>query len=236
MKRSASLDYLRGAAAFAVAVPHYLTANAPFSPGIELVAVAAVEVFFVLSGFVLAPQIVDWVVGRSWRNLGVFLARRWMRTIPPYVAALIVVALMTGHLFSADTARYLFYVENLFRSTNAVDFYPVAWSLAVEEWFYLLFAPLLFLLGRALGRRDRRMGVAFAILFVLVIVALRAFAAPADWDLNVRRVTLFRIDSIVWGFLLYLALEPKRLLRVKSVNGARLLVALGCGPCGGRRA
>ena len=227
MKRSASLDYLRGAAAFAVAVPHYLTANAPFSPGIESVAVAAVEVFFVLSGFVLAPQIVDWVVGRSWRNLGVFLARRWMRTIPPYVAALIVVALMTGHLFSADTARYLFYVENLFRSTNAVDFYPVAWSLAVEEWFYLLFAPLLFLLGRALGRRDHRMGVAFAILFVLVIVALRAFAAPADWDLNVRRVTLFRIDSIVWGFLLYLALEPKRLLRVKSVNGARLLVALG---------
>ncbi len=64
-------------------------------------------------------------------------------------AALVVVAAMTGHLFTADTLRYLFYVENLFRSANAVDFYPVAWSLAVEEWFYLLFAPLLFLLGRA---------------------------------------------------------------------------------------
>jgi peptidoglycan/LPS O-acetylase OafA/YrhL/lysophospholipase L1-like esterase len=223
MKRSASLDYLRGAAAFAVAVPHYMTANAPFSPMTESVAVAAVEVFFVLSGFVLAPQIVDWVVGRSWRNLGVFLARRWMRTIPPYVAALAVIALMTGHLLTADTLRYLFYVENLFRSANAVDFYPVAWSLAVEEWFYLLFAPLLFLLARSLGRSDRRIDVAFAILFVLVIVALRAFAVPADWDLNVRRVTLFRIDSIVWGFLLYLAL-PKRLL---SLDAAWPLVALG---------
>ena len=179
MKRSASLDFLRGAAAFAVAVPHYLTANAPFSPGAESVAVAAVEVFFVLSGFVLAPQIVDWVVGRPWRNLGVFLARRWMRTIPPYVAALVVVAVMTGHLFTADTLRYLFYVENLFRSANAVDFYPVAWSLAVEEWFYLLFAPLLFLLGRALGRSDRRLDVAFAILFVLAIAALRAVLRAA---------------------------------------------------------
>jgi peptidoglycan/LPS O-acetylase OafA/YrhL/lysophospholipase L1-like esterase len=227
MKRRASLDFLRGVAAFAVAIPHYLTANAPFSPAIESVAVAAVEVFFILSGFVLAPQIVDWVVGRSWRNLGVFLARRWMRTIPPYIAALVVVALMTGNLFTADTLRYLFYVENLFRSANGVDFYPVAWSLAVEEWFYILFAPILFLLARALGRRDRRIDVAFAILFILVVAALRAFAAPSDWDLNVRRVTLFRIDSIVWGFLLYLALERMPLLRLKGIEGGRLLVALG---------
>ena len=227
MKRSPSLDFLRGAAAFAVAVPHYLTANAPFSPATESVAVAAVEVFFVLSGFVLAPQIVDWVVGRPWRNLGVFLVRRWMRTVPPYAAALVVVALMTGNLFTADTVRYLLYVENLFWSANAIDYYPVAWSLAVEEWFYLLFAPLLFLLGRALGRSDRRIDVAFAILFVFVIAALRAFAAPSDWDLNVRRVTLFRIDSIVWGFLLYLALERNPLLRLKTVRGDRMLVGLG---------
>ena len=226
MKRSASLDFLRGAAAFAVAVPHYLTANAPFSPTVEAVAVASVEVFFVLSGFVLAPQIVDWVVGRPWRNLGVFLARRWMRTIPPYVAALVVVALMTGNLFTADALRYLVYVENLIRSSNAVDFYPVAWSLAVEEWFYLLFAPLLFLAGRALGRSDRRVDVAFAILFVLVVAALRAFASPADWDLNVRRVTLFRIDSIVWGFLLYLALERRPLLAPNAGTGGRGLAAL----------
>ena len=88
MKRSASLDFLRGAAAFSVAIPHYLTANAPFQPFTEAFAIAGVEVFFVLSGFVLAPQIVDWVVGKPWRNLGVFLVRRWMRTIPPYVVAL----------------------------------------------------------------------------------------------------------------------------------------------------
>jgi peptidoglycan/LPS O-acetylase OafA/YrhL/lysophospholipase L1-like esterase len=229
MKRSASLDFLRGAAAFAVAVPHYMTANASFSPAVESVAVAAVEVFFVLSGFVLAPQIVAWVVGRPWRNLGVFLARRWMRTIPPYVAALAVVALMTGNLFTADTLRYLFYVENLFRSANTVDFYPVAWSLAVEEWFYLLFAPLMFLIGRALGRSDRRMDVAFAILFVSVIAALSVFAAPSDWDENVRRVTLFRVDSIVWGFLLYLALERRPVLKLKTIEGSRLLVALAAG-------
>ena len=212
MKRSPSLDFLRGAAAFAVAVPHYLTANAPFSPAVELVAVAAVEVFFVLSGFVLAPQIVDWVVGRPGATSASFWPGGGCGRSRPMSPRWSSSPLMTGNLFTADTLRYLFYVENLFRSANAVDFYPVAWSLAVEEWFYLLFAPLLFLLGRALGRSDRRIDFAFAILFVLVVAALRAFAAPSDWDLNVRRVTLFRIDSIVWGFLLYLALERVRLL------------------------
>jgi peptidoglycan/LPS O-acetylase OafA/YrhL/lysophospholipase L1-like esterase len=209
MKRSASLDFLRGAAAFAVAIPHYLTANAPFQPFAEAFAIAGVEVFFVLSGFVLAPQIVDWVVGKPRRNLGVFLVRRWMRTIAPYIAALIVIAVLTGNLMTADSARYLFYVENLFSYANHVDFYPVAWSLAVEEWFYVLFAPALFLVAWLLGRHDRRLEAAFAVVVILVVAALRFAFAPHDWDLNVRRVTMFRIDSIVWGFLLYLALERR---------------------------
>ena len=194
MKRSPALDFLRGAAAFAVAVPHYLTTNAPFRPTADAVAVAGVEVFFVLSGFVLAPQIVDWVIGKPWRNLGVFLTRRWMRTIPPYVVALVVVALMTGNLLTADFLRYLFYIENLFGAANRIDFYPVAWSLAVEEWFYLLFAPLLFLVGRLVGRSDRRLDAAFAVIVIVAVAALRFIFAPHDWDLDVRRVTLFRID------------------------------------------
>ena len=96
MKRSASLDCLRGAAAFAVAIPHYLTANAPFQPFAEAFAIAGVEVFFVLSGFVLAPQIVDWVVSKPWRNLGVFLVRRWM----PRVASMVSLSHRSTPLFS----------------------------------------------------------------------------------------------------------------------------------------
>ncbi|HEY1864233.1 MAG TPA: acyltransferase family protein [Roseiarcus sp.] len=219
MKRSASLDFLRGAAAFAVAIPHYLTANVPFQPFAEAFAIVGVEVFFVLSGFVLAPQIVDWVVGKPRRNLGVFLVRRWMRTIPPYVVALVVIAVLTGNLMTADFVRYLFYVANLFYSANHVDFYPVAWSLAVEEWFYVLFAPALFLVARLLGRRDRRLEAIFALLVILVLAALRFSIAPHDWDLNVRRVTLFRIDSIVWGFLLYLALERRPPIGLDTASG-----------------
>src|SRR6202035_4980195 len=156
----------------------------------------------------------------------VFLVRRWMRTIPPYFVALVVIAALTGNLMTADFARYLFYVENLFSSANHVDFYPVAWSLAVEEWFYVLFAPALFLVARPLVRGDRHLEVAFAILVILVVAALRLSVSPHDWDLNVRRVTLFRIDSIVWGFLLYLALERREPLALDDALGRWRLGAL----------
>ena len=82
-----------------------------------------------------------------------------------------------------------------------------------------------------LGRSDRRFEVAFAILFILASSSrLRAFAAPHDWDLDVRRATVFRVDSIVWGYLLYLALEKRPLLALKtpagwaSVRGARACI------------
>ena len=210
MKRSASLDFLRGVAAFAVAIPHYLTANAPFQPFAESFAIAGVEVFFVLSGFVLAPQIVDWVVDKPWRNLGVFLVRRWMRTIPPYVVALVVIAALDRQpadrrfralsllcrepLFLRQPRRFLSRrLESRGRGMVlcAVCSRPVSRRAAARE-------------GRpAAGDRSSR-SWSFS-----SSAALRFSISPHDWDLNVRRVTLFRINSIVWGFLLYLALERR---------------------------
>ena len=55
----------------------------------EVVSITAVEVFFVLSGFVLGPQIVLCARRRNWATLRTFLLRRWMRTIPSYLVALL---------------------------------------------------------------------------------------------------------------------------------------------------
>jgi peptidoglycan/LPS O-acetylase OafA/YrhL len=53
--RIASLDLLRGLAAFAVAISHYLIFSSVTAAVPETISVLAVEVFFILSGFVLAP-------------------------------------------------------------------------------------------------------------------------------------------------------------------------------------
>ena len=80
-ERIDSLDLLRGMAAFAVMVPHffmYYLRDAATTA--EIVSVTAVEVFFVLSGFVLGPQIVLCAERRDWLTVRTFLVRRWMRT------------------------------------------------------------------------------------------------------------------------------------------------------------
>src|SRR5262245_36120912 len=75
-ERVVSLDLLRGLAAFAVMVPHffmyYLGEASDFA---EVVSITAVEVFFVLSGFVLGPQIMLCARRRNWATLRTFLLR-----------------------------------------------------------------------------------------------------------------------------------------------------------------
>jgi peptidoglycan/LPS O-acetylase OafA/YrhL/lysophospholipase L1-like esterase len=226
-KRVASLDLLRGAAAFSVAIPHYFTLNSTDWPIAEAIAIAAVEVFFVLSGFVLAQQILYMVMGNPAANLRVFLIRRWMRTIPPFLLALLLISLLTNETFTAGFFRYAGYIQNLFYQANSRDYFPVAWSLAVEEWFYVSFAPLIFLLARVSGRTDRKFAAIVAIAFILSIVILRAaYFSPDHWDAEVRRVTIFRIDSIAWGFLLYLVLERPAAAGVRTARGSLVLSLL----------
>jgi peptidoglycan/LPS O-acetylase OafA/YrhL len=223
-RRVASLDLLRGVAAFSVAIPHYFLIGPDTGPHWEAAAVVAVEIFFVLSGFVLGPQIVD-CVRNGLGDLRIFLIRRWMRTIPPYLFALVIVSLAGGTLFSMDFWRYAFYVENFAAQHNVADYYPVAWSLSIEEWFYISFPLVLLGLVRVTGSRGIRQVVLTAILYIAVVTAARFwFGVTADWGADVRRVVIFRVDSIAYGFLLYIALE-RAVLAGRSIAGSALAFA-----------
>jgi peptidoglycan/LPS O-acetylase OafA/YrhL len=140
--RIASLDFLRGVAALSVTIPHFFMFQHIGDRLAEAVSILGVEVFFVLSGYVLAPQIVFFVIERpNIRNLGVFLVRRWMRTIPPYLIALLLISASAHELWTPDFFHYAFYIQNFARQSNANDYFSIAWSLSVEEWFYLIFPP-----------------------------------------------------------------------------------------------
>jgi peptidoglycan/LPS O-acetylase OafA/YrhL len=200
-ERLVGLDLLRGLAALSVAIPHFLLIDQA-SPDLEATSVVAVEIFFVLSGFVLGPQVLRCAIeGTS--ALRVFLIRRWIQTVPPYLLALLLVSFLAGTLFTPDFWRYAFYVENLFRQHTAIDYYPVAWSLSIEEWFYVSL-PLLLVALKV--RPDRIVFVAIG--YIAVVTAARLiFGDTADWGPDIRRVVIFRVDSIAYGFLLWLALS-----------------------------
>lgn len=209
-ERVESLDLLRGAAAFAVMIPHFFMYYLDDTSALpEIVSIIAVEVFFVLSGFVLGPQIILCAKRGDWQTLRTFLLRRWMRTIPSYLVALFAISMILGEVGSADFLRYAGYVQNLFSQHNTRDYYPVAWSLSVEEWYYLIFPVFLLLHGRitkGVGAWNECFGA--ALLFIIAFTLIRSvYADNADWGAHVRRVVVFRVDSIAYGFLLYLMLQ-----------------------------
>jgi peptidoglycan/LPS O-acetylase OafA/YrhL len=206
VKRLSSLDLVRGIAAFAVAVPHYFVLSSVAPEISEIISVLAVEVFFVLSGYVLAPQIIDCVRSKAWRNIRIFLMRRWMRTIPPYLFALIVISLISQELFSTDFFRDMFYVQNLFFQANKFDYYPVAWSLSVEEWFYVTFPVIAFVCLLRTKQPGLRHCIYAALGYIAIVTLIRfAFGNESNWGEEVRRVVVFRVDSIAYGFILYVA-------------------------------
>jgi peptidoglycan/LPS O-acetylase OafA/YrhL len=207
--RVAALDLLRGGASLAVAVLHFFAYREIMPEAAEAISVLLVEVFFVLSGYVLASQILFCLAERSGRQLGVFLARRWMRTIPPYVIALLAVSVLSNEVGSADFFRYQFYLQNLFRQSNTVDYFTIAWSLSVEEWFYVAFPSLLLVAGLVFRRRGSGFAAWFGVAFCLAIAVVRLVwgEAGGDWGAAVRRVVVFRLDSIGYGFLMALAVD-----------------------------
>ena len=130
-----------------------------------------VQLFFVLSGFILAlPFAGHFLAGRRRPNARAYYLRRLTRLEPPYVVAMIglaVAAVVLGTLGVGEAGRHLAaslaYVHNLvFGAPSRIN--GVAWTLEVEVQFYLL-APLLarvFAIGSRFHRRAVLVGAVVA--------------------------------------------------------------------------
>lgn len=217
--RNFGLDLLRAIAIVIVLANHLLLGllNEAWPVPIEgwvahfsTSAILSIEWLFVLSGFLIGAMMIRSFErpGTFWTRAKDFWLRRWFRTMPMYYlfvavnAALVAWGLVEGRF----SWRYLVFSQNLL-ATPATPFFPEAWSLALDEWFYLAM-PLLVGLFIWVGRRMRwGLAGAFlaAILALLVVPMLvRATIVPTDyldWDHRVRIVTITHLDATGWGVL-----------------------------------
>ena len=197
-------DLLRASAVLLVLVSHIgliLLPLSGFPKALAMLGHFGVELFFVLSGFLVGGLLLDGEADGpgGWRR---FWARRWWRTLPLYYLFLLVNFLLArGHgEATTDAGLFVVFAQNL-AWPNPIWFIE-AWSLSVEEWFYLG-APLLVALAGG-SRQPRRLLWAlfgFIVAATLVRHAYLAWAAPASWDEGVRKVVLARLDAIAWGVL-----------------------------------
>jgi peptidoglycan/LPS O-acetylase OafA/YrhL len=208
--RNFNLDVLRGIAVLMVLGWHF-----DILPG----GWAGVDLFFVLSGFLISSLLFS-----EWKRSGTldirrFLIRRGFKIYPAfylYLAVTIAAMRVGGHTVStASVLPTAMFVRNYFPDTLGSGVWDHLWSLAVEEQFYLVLPPMLLLLAR---RRFHFLPAAFGTVAILAMV----LRFHAGWNLSGRELdvwyipTHLRIDSLMFGAVLsYLrAFEPLLFARI----------------------
>jgi peptidoglycan/LPS O-acetylase OafA/YrhL len=211
------IDALRGIAVLAVFIYHL---NESWLPG----GFTGVDVFFVVSGYVVTGSLQGHQGEPLLQQLGGFYLRRIRRLLPNLICAVGITSLAIAFLVPPSETRgmYTAAVKSLYGWSNnhflqtATNYFGLdanlnplshTWSLGVEEQFYLVFPLLLALLGLA-GRR------ALPLLLSLVLLSL----AVSLW---------WTRESPIWAFFLM----PSRFWELAA--GAALLQAQGRGWLGG---
>jgi peptidoglycan/LPS O-acetylase OafA/YrhL len=146
-ERHRSLDLLRACAISMVITAHSVLAyGAPKSLAPLQLGGIGVDLFFVLSGWLLGNQLIKEFSSTGSINLLRFWARRWMRTLPAYYTILILTCIQQAisHPETPLRVEYLVFLQNY----TGLPYFFVSWSLCVEEHFYLLIAPGMLLLAR----------------------------------------------------------------------------------------
>lgn len=207
-KRVLGLDILRAFAILTVVYSHgviILPSAIRFKA--SLFSFDGVSVFFVLSGFLIGSILIKTLETEemNFTTLGNFMIRRWFRTLPLYFLILALLALyFKEKLTSIEIERYIVFIQNF--NTPHPTFFPEAWSLAVEEWFYLLVPFTSFILISVFKMKSKKAVLLVILMIIVFITAIRYYKSfhirsGLEWDFILRKQVVTRLDSIVFGLL-----------------------------------
>ena len=239
VNRIVGLDIIRSLAVLFVVFSHGINSYMqPYWPRLWLdifgwFGLVGVELFFALSGFLIGSIIIK--NGSKFQNLvavGHFWVRRWFRTLPNFYLYFVIHVILLYGLSDLgrgllDYRRYIVFIQAL--AWGHPPFFAEAWSLAVEEWFYLLTPlSLWILLKRGLSFQK-----AFWITVLLLLtlpIALRSWIAITHPELGIefhKKVVVLRLDAIMYGMVVamlhhkyeqWLRLNARTLMRVGLIS------------------
>ena len=194
-----------------------------------------VDVFFVLSGFLITGLLLREVRRTGTISLPTFYARRARRLLPASALVLLVTIVASAFMLpplrvpdvAGDTASAALYVSNMRFAFQATDYLqaelapsPVLhfWSLSVEEQFYLFWPAIVLLVARGRADPGRRIGIAAgAIAIVSFGMSLWLTQANQPW-------AFFSLPTRAWelGLGAFLAIGATQLARIPERPGAVL--------------
>jgi peptidoglycan/LPS O-acetylase OafA/YrhL len=207
------LDHLRAFAILYVILFHYQFFGHPvWVRGIAGFGWSGVDLFFVLSGFLISGQLFGTIAKGKQISLSEFFIKRFFRIIPPFLFVVILYAAFPalrewGHL--SPIWRYLTFTLNFGLDLRKYGTFSHAWSLCVEEQFYF-FLPLLFVLFSYFKMGSRAAYLLIALFiggFIIRLWSWNHFIEPvlstdnygAYWNEYIYYPTYNRLDSLLVG-------------------------------------
>jgi peptidoglycan/LPS O-acetylase OafA/YrhL len=210
------LDVMRTTAILFVVCSHALwvfpETEGSFYSLLRLSGVMGVEIFFVLSGFLIGRILFRIFTNDQFKpkHLFYFLIRRWFRTLPNYYLILVInifVVFYLGRELPETLWLYFGFFQNF---TFGMDiFFTESWSLPIEEFAYILGPLLLYLLVLPKFKISRKVIFLLVTLFIILFFLATKFiynsihgaTSLEFWNINLKAVVLYRIDAIYYGVL-----------------------------------
>lgn len=211
------LDVIRTIAILLVLVSHSTLLLFPKSSNISLIAIRffgtiGVDLFFVLSGYLIGGLILKQILlGKTaFKDFICFWIRRWFRTLPNYFLILILNILLFYVLYNEvieNVEYFIVFLQNV--STPHPDFFTEAWSLSIEEYAYIIGPLLLYVLLSLLKNTSKdKLFFLMTLTIIITITYFRVsyhnnhiFDSFETWSHQIRKVVIYRIDSIYYGFI-----------------------------------
>jgi peptidoglycan/LPS O-acetylase OafA/YrhL len=226
-----SLDGIRGFAILLVFFFHYYPRKQPHDPLGLLAGIgwSGVDLFFTLSGFLITGILYD-TLGESnfFKN---FYMRRALRLFPVYIllVAIVLVVAEAAHNHPTIWALpYFVYGSNIIGNLRL----PIGvggplelghlWSLALEEQFYLIWPPVLFLLAT----RKRILRGCIVGAGIAILLRLWLGVHPSSWFIPYNELPT-RLDSLLCGGLLAMMLRDP--VAIRKLTPGRLRTGLAAG-------
>jgi peptidoglycan/LPS O-acetylase OafA/YrhL len=224
------LDVIRGLAILGVFLYHafWNLPNAPtWAKPVRLLLTATwaghfgVNLFFVLSGFLITGILID---GRNQEAYYArFYKRRALRILPVYLAVIGVMAIIKAMPLSFFLLS-LVYVSNLTPMLGIPVAYPVLWSLAVEEQFYLLWPMVC---RKLTNKKLLLLCLAIVVLSPLSrFISLHAATLPTGREFAFNGYTWNAVDGLACGALVSLALREYKPTRAEFARYCYALLSV----------
>jgi peptidoglycan/LPS O-acetylase OafA/YrhL len=230
-RRANGLDTLRAIAITLVFMYHYMvfvSDEATFGFA-SVVGWVGVDLFFVLSGYLIANQIFAGIVRGQELSLKYFYIRRGLRTLPAFwfVLALYFLfpALMGGRP-PPPLWRFLTFTQNL--GLHGGTAFSHAWSLCIEEQFYLVL-PLLVVAGAGAANFQARAWIVIVTLFFVGVISRTVLwydYGEIDYQ-DIYYSTLCRFDEFLPGVALALLRNFHRPVWERITGYGQRTLALG---------